>query len=550
MEEARPGRSRWVRVATCLALASGAPAGMSGQAAADPTEARARIADLGAYIESSFADWGFPGLAVAVVYQDEVIFAEGFGVRELGRPDSVDAGTLFQIGSVSKSFAAAAIGALVDDGLAGWDDPVVRHVPWFQVRDPWVTRNMTIRDLLSHRSGIPEDSYPVLAVTTAREAAERVRFLENQAPFRQSYRYSNQGYGLAGLVVEAVTGKRWGEWVRDRLFAPLKMHESAASPHEVWDSAHVATAFLGTAPAGGASIDDAPGRNVAMPHGVARDGSRRILAWQSYDSMQGAGSIVASAAELANWLRLHLAEGVFAGERVLGEATVREMHRPQIAIEQPSLFGDGEANGTGPPTGYGLGWTTGWFEGRRQLSHGGGIFGFPAWIALLPEIGAGVAVLANGSLWTPYYPHQEIGALVFARLLGAEERDWHGVVMERTARIEETVRDALAARDAARIPNTAPSLPLADYAGVWEHLHGGRAHVEIGPAGALRVHFGAPGSFSGEMEHWHHDVFQLYFDGGDGQAYASAFVTFTVGPAGRADRMDMGILGIYRRAEP
>lgn len=226
----RGGEAHWsVAIAAFLATVGpvvGAGAGfaalvgqevtVAAQAATDAAEGRDRIAGLAEYIEQSMPDWELPGLAVAVVYRDEVIFARGFGVKELGRDDPIDAETLFQIGSVSKSFAAGAIGALVDDGLVQWDDPIVTHLPWFRVQDPWITRSMTIRDILSHRSGMPGDAYPVLAVMDAREAAERLRLPDNQAPLRQGYRYSNQGYGVAGLVVEAATGMTWSEWVRQR----------------------------------------------------------------------------------------------------------------------------------------------------------------------------------------------------------------------------------------------------------------------------------------------------------------------------------------------
>lgn len=524
-------------------------AALSGQEAGSvvqpATDAWDRIAGLAEHVEESMPDWDVPGMAVAVVYQDEVIFARGFGVKELGRPDPIDAETLFQIGSVSKSFAAGAIGALVDDGLVDWDDPVVKHVPWFQVKDPWITRGMTIRDILSHRSGMPGDAYAVLAVMDAREAAERLRLLDNQAPLRQDYRYSNQGYGVAGLVVEAVTGMKWGDWVRQRIFTPLGMHSSAASPYEIWDDRFVATAFLGSAPTGAVGIADAPGRNVAMPHGVARDGSRRVLSWQSYDSMQAAGSVVSSVTELVNWIQMHLGAGSLEGEVVLSETTVAEMHAPQIRTEVSAVVQPFADEGLGA---YGLGWSRSTFEGRTQLSHGGGIFGFPAFVTFLPDVEAGVVVLANGSSWTPYYPHKEIAAWVFARLIGVPDRDWHGEIMTRTRAIEAQVESTLAAQDAARIPGTAPSLPLERYTGTYEYEYEGQAHVEMSDDGGLRVHFGQPGSFSGDMEHWHHDVFRLYYDGGDGQAYSSGFATFTIGPQGEVTWMDMGFLGRYRRA--
>ena len=535
----------WPAVLSVLAMCYLA---LAGTARAQETQAPAQaptpapLAGFATYITESLPDWDVPGLAVAVVHEGEVVFAQGFGVKQVGRNDPVDARTLFQIGSVTKSFAAAAIGALVDEGLAAWDDPVVDHLPWFRVKDPWITREITLRDLLSHQSGMPGAAYPVLAVVDARETAEGLRRLDNQGPLRQGYRYSNQAYGVAGLVVEAAAGMSWGAWVRERLLGPLEMRYTGASPYAVWDSAYVAPTFLGSAPAGIPGIDDAPGRNVAMPHGVDRDGNRRVLSWQSYDNMQAAGSVVSNVVDMANWVRMQLDHGRFDGVAVLDSATVSEMHAPLVRTPSTFVFAD---PGTGS---YGLGWGRASFLGHTYISHGGGIFGFPAYAAMLPELRAGVVVLANGSMWTPYYPHQEIAAWVFGRLLGVEGRDWHGEVMARTEAIHAQVEAALEARAAGRIDGTRPSLPLTAYAGRYLDEYGAATpHVVHGDTG-LRVHFGAPGSFSGDMEHWHHDVFQLHYDGGDGQAYGSSFVTFTVGPDGGVAQMDMGFMGRYRRA--
>lgn len=527
-------------LAVCCATATGS---LHAQDVQDPAPGPTpnALADLDAYIAQSMPDWDIPGLAVAVVHEGEVVFARGFGVKEVGRDDPVDARTLFQIGSVTKSFAAAAIGALVDEGLAAWDDPVIKHLPWFRVKDPWITREITLRDLLSHQSGMPGAAYPVLAVVDARETAEGLRLLDNQGPFRQGYRYSNQAYGVAGLVVEAAAGMNWGAWLRERLLAPLEMRNTGTSPYDAWDSVHVAPTFLGSAPAGIPGIDDAPGRNVAMPHGVDRSGDRRVLSWQSYDNMQAAGSVVSNVVDMANWVRMQLDHGRFDGFAVLDSTTVSEMHAAQVRTASTFVFAD---PGSGS---YGLGWARASFLGHAYVSHGGGIFGFPAYVAMLPEANAGVVVLANGSMWTPYYPHHEIAAWVFARLLGVEGRDWHGEVMARTEAIHGQVDAALNARAAGRIEGTRPSLPLAAYEGRYEDEYGtAAAHVVHGDGG-LRVHFGAPGSFSGDMEHWHHDVFQLHYDGGDGQAYGSSFVTFTVGPDGGVAQMDMGFMGRYRR---
>ena len=514
-------------------------------AVAVPDEAAAqdRLDGLAEFITESLEDWDLPGLAVAVVHQDAVVFADGFGVKELGRQEGVDAQTLFQIGSTTKAFAAAAIGTLVDDGLVTWDDPVIKHLPWFQLKDPWVTAHVTIRDLLSHRSGMAAHAFPALTLFDAREVAERARLLDGQGPFRGEYRYSNQAYGIAGLIVEAVTGKSWGEWVEERLFGPLGMDDSAASPYGVWDDAFVAPTFLGTAPVGQAGIDDASGANVAMPHGVDREGDRRVLPWQSYDNLQAAGSVVSSATDMVNWLRMHLAAGTFDGTQVLGPTTVEEILAPQILTPGYFLFADQGHDA------YGFGWSHGTFQGQTYLSHGGGIFGFPAYVAMLPESGAGVVVLANGSLWTPYYPHQEIAAWVFARLLGVEGRDWHAEGMAATEAILRQVDQAITARDASKIPDTAPALPLEDLAGVYESEVAGSLTVSLGDGG-LRLAFPGAGAFSGDLEHWHYNTFMLHYHGGDGQAWASSLATFRIGTGGEVIGLDLARLGEYTRRRP
>lgn len=503
---------------------------------------REELAGLDAYVRASLEDWNLPGLAVAVVFEDELVFAQGFGVKELGRDDPIDAHTRFQIGSVSKGFGAAAIGALVDDELVGWDDPVVEHLPWFALEDPELTQQITIRDLLAHTSGMPAHAYSALAILGKREVAERARLLDNQGPRRTEYRYSNQAYGIADLVVEAVSEMSWGEWVEARIFGPLAMTDSSASPYGVWAPEFVAPTFLGTAPAGAVSLDDAPDLNLAMPHGVDREGNRRILPWQSYDNLQAAGSVVSTVVDMANWLRMHLNRGEFEGKQVLSEATVAELHAPQIAAPGIFLFADEGRDS------YCLGWERETFDGSVYLSHGGGIFGFPAYVALLPELNAGVVVLANGSLWTPYYPHQEIVAWVFGRLLGLEERDWHAEVMAHTDAILARVDQSVAAEEAARLRGTRPSLPLAGYAGTYGSEVAGTLEVSA-REGQLRLQFAGVGAFSGELEHWHEDVFRLYYDGGDGQAYRSSLATFELDATGRVIALDLGAFGKYRRAK-
>ena len=199
-------------------------------------------------------DWQVPGLAVAVVKDGEVVFSKGYGVRELGKPAAVDAHTLFAVGSTTKAMTAALIGMLVDEKKLSWDDPVVKHLPWFQLSDPYLTREITVRDLLTHRAGLGNADYLWYGQETEpREILRRVRLLTPAYSLRSSFIYQNVMYAAAGAVIEAVTGQSWEDVMRTRLFEPLGMSETIAT-----------AATLARQP------------NVAMPHDTI-DGKVRTI---------------------------------------------------------------------------------------------------------------------------------------------------------------------------------------------------------------------------------------------------------------------------------
>ncbi len=505
-----------------------------------------KLDGLSAQISGSLDDWDMPGLAVAVTKDDQLVFAEGFGSKELGRDEPIDAATLFQIGSVTKSFGATAIGVLVDDGRVAFDDLVTQHLPWFALSDPELTSKLTVRDLLAHRSGIAEDTYPALGIIDGRAVADRARHLTDHAEYG-IYRYSNLGYGILGLIVEEVSGMSFSDFLQKRLFEPLGMTNSFGSPFQVWGAPYVAPTFLGSAPAGTVSISDAPDRNVAMPHGMDRFGSRRVLSWQSYDNMQAAGSVVSNVLDMSRYLRFHLGDGIVQETRVMSAETLRELHTAQIEAPGGADIFYNEGDET-PSSQYALGWSRDTFAGRPIISHGGGIFGFPAYAAFLPEANASVVVLANGSTWTPYYPHQEIVATVFARLLDLEPRDWHAETMEATKGIDALVEQALAGIDEQRDEDKAPSLTPDRYTGSYAAEHAGELTVEIRDDGVLRMAFAGAGAFAGDLVPWNGDMFRFYFDGGDGQAYSSALATFVIEDGSDSpSAVDLGRFGRYER---
>jgi CubicO group peptidase (beta-lactamase class C family) len=279
---------------TSLALSTSlaAPLARAQKPRADP------VRQLDAYTARAVQDWGAVGLAIAVVKDGKVVFAKGYGVRELGKPDAVDTATLFAIGSTTKAMTAASIGMLVDEGKVRWDDPVTKYLPGFQLEDPWVTREITVRDLLTHRAGLPNADF--LWYGTENSTAEilrRMRYVEPAYSMRTSFIYQNVMYAAAGQVIAAASGMPWEQFVRTRIFTPLHMDRTVPL-----------LARAGSVP------------NVASPHDRIDD-TMRVIRNASVDAVASAGSVWSSVADMAKWMRFILDSGRVDGQRLLEPET-------------------------------------------------------------------------------------------------------------------------------------------------------------------------------------------------------------------------------------
>jgi CubicO group peptidase (beta-lactamase class C family) len=473
-------------------------------------------AEVDRCIEQARSEWENIGAAVSVAHGDEVIYARGFGVREHGRPEPVDEHSVFQVGSTSKAFACAALGALVDEGRLGWDDPVVDHLPWFRLRDPWLTANVTVRDSLTHRSGIGLSVYPFFRHSDLDDTVGILRTVGGALPFRACFSYDNSMYAVAGRVTEAASGLSWHEFVKTRIQQPLAMTHSGTSPFDFWDAEHVTPTFFGEVPGGVPTLDQARDGNVAMPHGWLADGSVAVIPWQSYDNAGAAGAIVSNAADLGNWLVLHLNGGRFRDRQVLSEETTAELHRLQNTVLPGRAFVPGV-----PDDGYALGWVCGSYRGQPLRYHGGGILGFPSHVSILPDARIGVTVLSNGSkVRGGEFPqgdtldlmafHRAITLSIFDLLLGGQTEDWVGRLAGHARSVQRESRAAELALLAGRVDGAAPTLALERYAGTYEDVPGESGPVHISVEGdGLRLAFGGAGSFAARLEHWHGDLFRV-----------------------------------------
>jgi CubicO group peptidase (beta-lactamase class C family) len=456
-----------------LALAAARPA------AAQPDP----LAGFDALVSQAVRDWKTPGLAVAVVKDGEVVFAKGYGVRRLGAPEPVDDRTLFAVGSTTKAMTAAALGMLVDEGTLRWDDRVTDHLPWFALADPYVTREVRIRDLLTHRAGVPNtDLLWYEQATPAREVIGRLRDVPLESSLRTHFTYQNVMYAAAGEVVAAVSGVPWAEFVRTRIFAPLGM-----------------TATIPTA----ATLDAQP--NVAAPH-YEIDGAVAAIRNASVDSVAPAGAVWSSVRDMAEWLRMLLAGGTArGGQRLLSAKTIGELFAPQTMVGDDAFYPT--ARLTKPHwTTYGLGWFQSDYGGEKVDFHTGSIDGMVAIAGLIRDRGLGVYVLAN-------LDHAELRhALMYTvldRYLGRPARDWSKDFRGLYADLAKTAAAERAKVEAERVTGTAPTLPLDRYAGTYRSPVFGTVTVSRESSGLL-VRYGT--GFSGPLQHWHYDTFRAVWD--------------------------------------
>src|SRR5579871_234328 len=506
---------------------------MSGETRAETTARRVLSqTSIRQIVEDVRGAWRNVGMAIAVVRGHEVLFCDGFGVCQWGDDTANDANTLFQIGSTTKAFTAAAVGVLVDRGALTWDDPISNHVPDFQLSDPWLTRNVTIRDALCHRSGVVGSYFPSLALSSADQVIRQARYVKIEGAFRACYRYSNLMYAVVGRLIERASSRRWADFIREELLEPLNMARSTTSPYDCWDAEWIAPTFLGAAPAAASpNRCNARAANIAMPHVRDEQDAERTLSWQSYDNAAAAGALVSSAADMVPWLMCNLHKGESGGHRLIEEPTLREIHRTQnlhIDTSQYPFDTVGER--------YALGWRRTRYRGLVHLSHGGGMIGFPVYVTLIPEEKLGVAVLANSAHMGGAAFHKAISFSIVDRAVNASIRDWSSELIARARAVQQQARDEDDQWERSRLLNSPPSLPLERYLGTYEDSREGSGPVTITEnTSGLALRFAGHGAFSANLSHWHGDIFRLMPPigvrdvlGGLGQR----FVRFEVGPAG------------------
>jgi CubicO group peptidase (beta-lactamase class C family) len=432
-------------------------------------------------IRAAMKQWHVPGVAVVIVQDNRIVYLKGFGVRELGGKEPVTPDTVFPIASNTKAFTTLAMAMLVDDGKMTWDDPARKHLPAFRLADPLANEQVTLRDLVTHRTGVAGHDYLMYrAPWNIDEQIRRIGLVKPSHPFRSTYEYQSILFAAAGRAVAAASGIKWETFIRKRIFEPLEMKTASCTTAEAFQR-----------------MDRISGTRWD------RTNKLEVVPWYDFREPNPTGSICASATDLGQWLRFQLGDGSWGNDRLVSQRNLEETHTPQIVLrleglprkEQPFTI----------QMSYGMGWVIQDYRGHRIIMHGGSIDGIRTHIALAPDDHTGIAILCNLQ-WTRM--NLALSYSLFDELFGLAPHDWN-------AHYQSCVRETIAedhARQrklqATRHEGTKPTREPAAYAGHYEEPAYGSAEVLV-EKDTLVLKWS---SFQSLLEHFHFDTFTMAND--------------------------------------
>ena len=477
---------------------------------AEPLLAQQRPpADLDAYVGHTMKVFEVPGMAIAVVTDGKVVLLKGYGLRELGKPAAVDENTLFGIGSNTKAFTAAALATLVDEGRISWDDPVYERLKGFEMYDPYVSKEMRIRDLLCHRSGLGLGQGDLMfwphTTFTRDDVVYRLRYLKPKTSFRTVYAYSNLMFVTAGQVAAEVSGESWDDYLRERIFLPLGMKNTNTSVR----------AFKA-------------GDDWATPHSKV-EGKLQPISPEILDNAGPAGSINSSVADMSKWVLLQLNRGKIPGAetRIFSERASEEMWTQQMVVAVPHAPQEIK-NLQAHFAGYGLGWALRDYKGRKLVSHSGGVAGYVTRVMLVPEENLGVVILTNAEEDLAF---ESVLYHLLDSYLGGPTQDYVAAFKAIEDQQHKEADEIMSKATQARATESKPSLPLEKYAGDYSDPWYGK--VTIRPEnGGLLLNFERTEKGLADLQHWQYDTFKAHWRD---RIVEDAFVTFALKPDGTID---------------
>lgn len=466
-----------------------------------------KIKAFDAYVEASKNSWTVPGLAVVVVKDNEVLFNKGYGVRELGTKHMVDTQTLFACASTTKAMTATCMGILVDEGRVNWNDPVIKHLPDFRVFDPFVTRELKIRDLFIHNSGVGNADFLWTAMDVSQEEVLRkLALVEPSYSFRGGYTYQNIFYLTAGKVIEKVSGKSWDQFIAEKIFTPLEMTRSVPLLSQVKDP------------------------NQTKPHYLI-DGSIRVIQHSSADVIGPAGSVWSCTNDMAKWMMCMLDSSKYSGGRLLKSATWMEMFKPQTIIPINQFYPTSQLTKPNWTT-YGLGWFQHDYMGKKVNFHTGSLAGAVAIHGQLPEANLGIYVFGN---YGAEFRHALMYKAFDLFALGGT-RDWNTEFLEMYKNLDESSKKRTVEFESKRIVGTQPSLKLDQYVGKFSNpLYGKVTISKVENELAISLNE----IVTARVTHWHYDTFRGKYNK---EWSGKLNVAFHLSATGAIEEVDVGTM--------
>jgi CubicO group peptidase (beta-lactamase class C family) len=469
-------------------------------ARAQETNVSKRLEGFDAYVEQLLKDWNTPGIGVGIVVTDKLVFAKGYGYRDYENKLPFTPTTLCQIASNSKLFTAVSAGMLVEEGKLTWDQPVRQAVPTIQFYNDSLNNSVTLRDMLSHRTGVTRhDLIWFKSPFTRKELFEKLKYLEPQQPIRETFLYNNLMFSAVGYIIELKSGKTWEEFVRERILTPLDM------------------------PTSGFTVADMLRQpDHGVPFREKRDSFElyKIPYYEDTEGVAPAGAVISSIEELSHWLIALMNDGKYNGKQVLPANVLKATLQPAIGL--PNSMGESLGFWEQLNPDYGMGRQTASYRGHLITFHGGDLPGFHSQISFLPNEKIGVIVFVISDHSAPLY--NVVSYNVYERLLGLDQTPWSQRRLQMRLANKKAGTEARTKAGGDRVPNTKPSHPLADYAAEFENTAYGI--LKIGQKGdQLDFTFH---EFQFPLSHFHYDR----FDTPDDEQYGKFSVNFRTNPQG------------------
>ena len=484
-------------------------------------------------VEEELRAWDQPSMGLGVIYNGKIEICQGFGLADVETGRRADADTLYQIGSCSKAFTAAAAAVLVDQGKLDWDKPVIEYLPWIRFMDPFTTYNATTRDLLCHRTGLPRhDAYWIDGPCTRREMVENLRNMQPAWSFRSNWCYQNTCFVAVGMLIEQLSGKTWEEFVRENLLEPIGMTRTTFFVDDIAGDPNHAEPYDRPVPTDLSGMVKIPflksdredkAKGVGAPYGPA-------------------GSIMSTVRDMLKWVEFNLNNGKVGDKQVVSEENMKELHKPQMLMREPLLTDFAEMGFYS----YGLGWFTETFRGRRMVEHGGNINGFTALVTMVPEEKLGIVSLVNfnDSFDTYATTYDLIDAA-----LGESGGDWQKRLRGFVSEVFGSIVEQMKGQNGEPVQGTTPAHPLPEYVGTYRNACYG--DIVVGEeAGQLTFTYNKRKS---PLAHFHFETFCI----DDAHALFNGMtLDFETGKRGKVEAIRFGIVmnpaakdEIFRRVE-